>query len=170
MRTHHALLALYRGDEARATHELDAVLALEPRYLIAQALLATAHLWRGDLARAEVRFAALARDYPAVTIGEVGLAQVEAETGRGDRARARLRALLENGDGAHLPPYQAAMIHVRLGEREHALEWLDRAARELDMNFVCAPVDRTFAPLRDDARFVELLRRHGLAPVWRAAA
>jgi TolB-like protein len=170
MRAHHALLALYSGDDARAERELDAILALEPRYLIAQALRATACLWRGDLARAEAAFATLARDYPTLTIGEVGLAQVDAESGRVDSARARLRAVTAQERGAPLPPYQAAMIHARLRERDDALAWLDRAAREHDMNFVCAPLDRTFVLLRDDAGFVDLLRRHGLAPVWRRPA
>jgi hypothetical protein len=33
------------------------------------------------------------------------------------------------------------------------------------MNFVCAPVDRTFESLRGDPRFTRLLQKHGLRPV-----
>jgi TolB-like protein/Tfp pilus assembly protein PilF len=170
MRAHHALVALYAGDDAHAIRELGALVELEPRHVIARALLATAHLWRGDLETARAGFEALARAYPGVTIGEVGLAQVDAETGRRRAARSRLARLSSANGHAHLPPYQVAMVHARLGEAEQAIDWLDRAARERDMNFVCTPVDRTFARLRDDPRFVAMLERHGLRPVWRAPA
>lgn len=56
------------------------------------------------------------------------------------------------------------MIHARLGEADAALAWLDRAARELDMHFVCAPLDRAFVALHGDPRFAALLARHGLRP------
>jgi hypothetical protein len=39
------------------------------------------------------------------------------------------------------------MIHARLGDAKIALNWLNRAAIQRDMNFVCAPVDRAFESL-----------------------
>ena len=169
LRTHHALVALYAGDDARAIAELAAIVEIEPRHLVARVLLATAHLWRGDMSRAERLFAELAKAHPTLTIGEVGLSQVEAQTGRTKVARARLARLTRNRRRAHLPPYQVAMIHARLGDTKAAIDWLSRAAAQRDMNFVCAPVDRTFEPLRADPRFRRLLERHGLHPVWGAA-
>jgi hypothetical protein len=129
-------------------------------------LLATAHLWRGDARKAETLFAGIAKAYPALTIGEVGLAQIEAHTGRTQAARARLARLTDRPRRMHLPPYQVAMIHARLGDAKIALNWLNRAALQRDMNFVCAPVDRAFESLRADPRFMRLLERHGLRPVW----
>lgn len=67
-------------------------------------------------------------------------------------------------ESRYLPPYQVAMIHARLGDADAALAWLDRAAHERDMNFVCTPLDRTASPLRADPRFAALLKRHGLQP------
>jgi serine/threonine-protein kinase len=170
MRTHHALVSLYAGDDLRAIAELAAILEIEPRYVIAQVLLATAYLWRGDTTRAERLFAELAQAYPALTIGEVGLAQVEAQSGRLAAARERLARLSRKPRSGHLPPYQVAMIHARLGDARSALHWLRRAAAQRDMNFVCAPVDRSFEPLRGDPRFTRLLQRHGLRPVWTSPA
>jgi serine/threonine-protein kinase len=166
MRTHHALVALYAGDDERAIAELGAILEVEPRHVVAHVLLATAHLWHGDTRKAERLFAELARAYPTLTIGEVGLSQVEALTGRAQAARERLERLTRRPRRMHLPPYQVAMIHARLGDARSALAWLARAAAQRDMNFVCAPVDRSFEPLRGDPRFTRLLHKHGLRPVW----
>jgi serine/threonine-protein kinase len=166
LRTHHALVALYAGNYQQAISEFAAVLEVEPRQAIARALLATVHLWGGDADRAERVFEELLRMYPSLTIGEVGLAQVDAIKGRADAARARLARLTRDRRRAHLPPYQVAMIHARLGDTAQALSWLQRAATQRDMNFVCAPLDRTFASLRGDLRFTRLLEKHGLRPLW----
>ena len=169
LRTHHALVALYAGNDQQAISEFAAVLQVEPRQAIARALLATVHLWGGDADRAESAFEELLRMYPSLTIGEVGLAQVDAMKGRPDAARARLARLTRDRRRVHLPPYQVAMIHARLGDAAQALSWLQRAATQRDMNFVCAPLDRTFASLRADRRFTRLLEKNGLRPLWGAS-
>ena len=170
VRTHHALCVLYAGEDERAIAELDAVLEVEPTQLVARVLLATAHLWRGDLGSAGARFAELARAHPMLTIGDIGLAQVEAADGRQRAARERLARLRRQARQTYLPPYQVAMIHARLGDAARTLYWLNRAAAERDMNVVCAPVDRAFAPLRNDPRFTRLLQKHGLRPIWRTSS
>jgi len=166
MRAHHALMALYAGEDARAVAELTAILDVEPAHVVARVALATAHLWAGDTARAEMLFSDLLRAHPALTIGEVGLAQVEAETGRHAAARERLGRISRDRRRLHLPPYQVAMIHARLGDQEAALSWLRKAAAQRDLNFICAPLDRTFVVLRANPRFHALLKRNGLRPIW----
>lgn len=162
IRAHHALNYLYAGNDAQALAELDAILEVEPSHVIARSLHATARLWRGDAAGAREEYRALLDTYPNLTIGEIGLAQAEAITGNERAARKRLLKLQEVVRSRYLPPYQVAMIHARLNEVDAALDWLDRAAQECDMNFVCARLDRTFEPLRGDPRFDALLARHGL--------
>ncbi|MEP7063661.1 MAG: tetratricopeptide repeat protein [Betaproteobacteria bacterium] len=170
LRTHHALVALYAGNDVQAISEFASVLQVEPGQAIARVLLATAHLWGDDADEAERRFEELLRMYPTLTIGEVGLAQVDALRGRSDSARERLARLTRDRRGVHLPPYQIAMIHSRLGDAAKAIFWLNKAATQRDMNFVCAPLDRTFAALRGDLRFTRLLQKHGLRPLWPTAS
>jgi len=50
---------------------------------------------------------------------------------------------------------------VRLGERDHALEWLAKAVDEHEISFG-PKTDAMFDPLRSDPRFTVLLRRMNL--------
>ncbi|HZP87423.1 MAG TPA: hypothetical protein VFB54_11430 [Burkholderiales bacterium] len=169
IRAHHALNFLYAGQDDQAVAELDAILEVEPNQVIARALRAAALLWRGDASAAAVEYRQLLESYPDLTIGAIGLAQAEAMSGNARAARRRL-IQLQHKAHANLPPYQVAMIHARLDNVDGALEWLDRAARECDMNFVCAPLDRTFASLHGDSRFAELMARHGLGAIRASGA
>ena len=55
--------------------------------------------------------------------------------------------------------YLAATRHARLGDREEALRALERAYSQRSHMVVIAPIDPTFAELRDDPRFRDLVRR-----------
>jgi hypothetical protein len=55
-----------------------------------------------------------------------------------------------------------AQIHVGLGERERALEWLERGA-DAGAYMLYLGVDPTFRPLYGEPRFQALLKRLGLA-------
>jgi hypothetical protein len=41
-----------------------------------------------------------------------------------------LRRLEADSGECHVPPYAIALMHAGLGERERALEWLDKAYAE----------------------------------------
>jgi DNA-binding winged helix-turn-helix (wHTH) protein/Tfp pilus assembly protein PilF len=61
-------------------------------------------------------------------------------------------------------PYSIAAIYARLGEKDRALEWLERAYRERSFELVGLKVDPRFDNLRRDPRLQDLLRRVGFAP------
>jgi DNA-binding winged helix-turn-helix (wHTH) protein/TolB-like protein/Tfp pilus assembly protein PilF len=63
---------------------------------------------------------------------------------------------------SYVEPYQVALIYTRLGEKERAFEWLEKAYQERGfwLNFV--KIEPLLDPLRTDARFADLLRRIGL--------
>ncbi|HKQ51774.1 MAG TPA: protein kinase [Pyrinomonadaceae bacterium] len=65
---------------------------------------------------------------------------------------------------SYVSPYSIALIHVALGERDAAFEWLGRAYRERDESFIHLKVDPRLDQLRADPRFDELLRLIKLAP------
>jgi hypothetical protein len=55
------------------------------------------------------------------------------------------------------------MIHAQLGDRNLALDWLERAYRERNYKIVWLKVDPALDPLRRTRRFQDLLNRVGLA-------
>jgi serine/threonine protein kinase/Tfp pilus assembly protein PilF len=55
-----------------------------------------------------------------------------------------------------------ATIHVGLGEKDKALEWLEKAVEERSISGIKAL--RIYDPLRSDPRFADLLRRMNLQP------
>ena len=60
------------------------------------------------------------------------------------------------------------MIHVGLGERDQAFEWLERAYKEHSGWLSYLNVEFRLDPLRSDPRFADLVHRVGL-PRLRAA-
>jgi len=65
-------------------------------------------------------------------------------------------------------PYQSAMdlagLYSRLGDKDKAFEWLEKAYQDVDEDLLILKVDPMFDPLRSDSRFQDLLRRIGLPP------
>ena len=57
-----------------------------------------------------------------------------------------------------------ARLYVRLGERDQAFVWLEKAADERNALAFEIKFDPTFDSLRDDPRFQDLLRRVGFKP------
>ena len=92
-----------------------------------------------------------------------------------DRARPRLRALRRHGVRPpdrrrpaprarpdYLPAYEMAKLHLALGERAEALDWLRRAYDQRSHSLVFLAVDPQLEPLRDDREFRDLLVKTGV--------
>jgi hypothetical protein len=71
----------------------------------------------------------------------------------------RLLAELTSARGRYVPSYDIALIYSALGDVTQAMEWLERAYRERSHSIAFLRVDPALDPLRNDARFVALVRR-----------
>jgi tetratricopeptide (TPR) repeat protein/tRNA A-37 threonylcarbamoyl transferase component Bud32 len=87
---------------------------------------------------------------------------IRARGGDVDAANGFLRAAEARPD-AHSNGYAIAAVHMTLGDRDGALQWLRAAADAHSFWLASVAVDPVFAPLRDDPRFRELLARVRLA-------
>jgi eukaryotic-like serine/threonine-protein kinase len=79
-------------------------------------------------------------------------------------ARARLGQLRSRAErGEYVQAMEFVPLHLRLGEREPAFEWLAKAEGEQhNSRLLSIGVDPIFDPVRADPRFVDLVRRLGL--------
>src|SRR5713226_3053721 len=73
----------------------------------------------------------------------------------------QLRLLKERSKQSYVAPGLIAVIYARLGDKESALTWLEKAYRERTGLFF-VEVEPVFDPMRSDPRFRDLLHRAGL--------
>jgi TolB-like protein len=96
---------------------------------------------------------------------QAALAHTLATVGRRDEAAELLHQIEHPSTPRYIDPYSAGLVHVAFGNRDQALNWLDKAVEEtaawLTMFGCCDP---RLDPLRSDRRFTDLLRRMRLAP------
>ncbi|MCK6500046.1 MAG: hypothetical protein L6Q38_11275, partial [Nitrospira sp.] len=94
-----------------------------------------------------------------------------ARMGQVEKARAVLHELIEQQrTQPYLQPYFVARIYAALGDKESALDWLERAEQERSEHLVFADfgglrTDPAWDQLQDHPRFLALLKKVGLE-VW----
>ncbi|HSD26172.1 MAG TPA: hypothetical protein VLL75_02660, partial [Vicinamibacteria bacterium] len=148
---HHALGGDHEAELAHARRTLE----LDPHQFLGHWAVGGAlqNLGRHEEAVAEHL---TARDLAEGTgFMEPVLARSLALAGRSDAARSRLAA----GEASDASPYQAATVHLALGESERALELLSAAADRRDPWIVLLEVDPMMKPLHDHPRYAALVRR-----------
>jgi len=94
------------------------------------------------------------RDYPEIS-------SVLRHVFSGNRLEAETSIL---GLTTTFQPRTIAMLYAVLGDKDQAIEWLSKAVDEHYHNAIWIKVFPTYAPLRDDPRFQDLLRRMNLEP------
>ncbi|MBR0838315.1 tetratricopeptide repeat protein [Bradyrhizobium manausense] len=140
--------------QSRKTLELDPRFAVG-HYELGQALV---QLGRFDDAIAEFRDAIEISGHSSVF--DSNLAYAYALSGRKDDATRIAADLAAHGDLYPSAQANIALIYVGLGDRDAALDWLDKA---YDARFNPSILLRpAFDPLRGDARFKGLMQRIGL--------
>jgi eukaryotic-like serine/threonine-protein kinase len=111
----------------------------------------------------------------AVTEGEKGvalsggspllraaLAQTYAEAGNTSDARLVLDELTELAKHRYVSPHFFAGIHIGLGQNDRAIESLEKSYEDHSHWLIYLHMDPSMDPLRNDARFQDLLSRVGL--------
>jgi tetratricopeptide (TPR) repeat protein len=84
--------------------------------------------------------------------------------GNASEARGLLQGLYRMAEQGYVPPTSFAWIHLGLGERDAAFEWLNRAVDECDQLLMPIKSYRFLDPIRSDPRFAALLRKMNLEP------
>ena len=77
-------------------------------------------------------------------------------------APVMLKYFLEGSKKSSAQKIGVAWAYMLLGDKDRALEWLDKASQQHEMQMYAIAVDPDFDPLRSDPRFGAILRRIGL--------
>ena len=93
-------------------------------------------------------------------IGSIGYA--EASAGDKEKARAVLEELKALSQQRYIPPSNMGLVYCGLGDKDEALSCLEQACDERDPRLTLLKVDPRWDSLRDNARFVAILKRIGL--------
>jgi len=146
-----------RYDEA--IEQLRGTVQMDPEFYWAHRFLGMALDLKGDTtgALAEFTKAFQLNDDPA-GLGFIG--HVQARMGHEKEARARLDQMNDAAKRRYVAPYAFALIHLALGDKDQALDWLEKAAQERGLtyfNFI--KVDPFLDPLRGDPRFEALVNK-----------
>lgn len=148
-------------DEAIA--QCQKTLGLDPNYAMAHTHLGLAYVQKGkhDEALAAFQKAIALSDRSPDLLGHLGHAYAAA--GRRAEAQHVLAELNELSKHRHVPPYRLAEIYAALGEQNQSFAQLEQAYQAHAMHLCNLKVEPTLDPLRNDARFADLVRRVGLA-------
>src|SRR5215831_2971539 len=148
----------------RSISEIKRVIEMDANFAAAYSTLGLAYAYRKKCNEAIAAFrkaSALAGNSPETTIhSDTLVAYSYAASGRTSQARSLLNAIAKQPGTS---PYALGMIHAQLGDRNLALDWLERAYRERNYQIVWLKVDPALDPLRRTRRFQNLLTRVGLA-------
>jgi DNA-binding winged helix-turn-helix (wHTH) protein/tetratricopeptide (TPR) repeat protein len=161
---HHALsaqVAFNARDYPAAVQFARQAIVLDPELLIGHLQLGQAHeqLGNSDLALAALQNAGRLSGSNSKVVALRGY--LLAKLGRTDEAREVLNTLEAVSRERYVPPYAMALLHAGLGERDKALEQLERGFDTRDVHLIFLPVDPKWDAFRADARFLSLLRRCG---------
>jgi TolB-like protein/DNA-binding winged helix-turn-helix (wHTH) protein/Tfp pilus assembly protein PilF len=151
-----------RAQDSRA--RLDKVLQIEPRFWPAHQALAGWHFSarRPDDALAALRTAQSLAPGSVQPLANIGT--LLALNGQPGPAREVLAQLLAQSQQRYVPPAMVASVYCALGEREAALDWLNRAREVRDVNLPF--ITLCSLTLKDEPRF-DALRRELKLPAWR---
>ena len=157
-------MLFYTGQYDAGIEQYHKALELEPNFY-------RIHLWLGWAYEQKRMYGeATANFQKARTLSEestevlAALGRVYALSGKTSEALAILAELHEARGRKYVSPYNMSLVHLSLGEKDRAFEWLDRAYREHAEWMIYLKVDPRFDDLRAEPRFKEILRRIGFAP------
>ncbi len=146
---------------AEARESILETMELEPRLYISRVVLGDSLAETGNLDEALVSYQEaidLVGRRPCVLCA---LGCLYARRGMRREAEDILEEMTHPAADWYVRPTFVAKIHARLGNTRKALDYLEQAAAERDLHLPSIHADPRFDPLREEARFAELLRKVG---------
>jgi serine/threonine-protein kinase len=152
----------FARQDDQAIEECQRALDLDPNFLFARWFsgLAYANKSMSERAIAEAKKAVELSGHGAGAVG--GLGYVYATLGRRVEAHQALDDLEQLAKRRYVSPYGAAAIHARLGDKDAAFEWLEKAYQDGAYGILFLKSAPEWDGLRSEPRFQDIMRRVGL--------
>src|ERR1035438_1411133 len=153
----------YARQYEQSIEQCQKVLAMDPNFAPAHAVLGRAYEQKPAFPEAIAEFRKALETSEGDTNELAALGQAFAVSHQEGEARTILDQLRERSRQTYVQPMWIAVIHLGLGEKDQAFDWMQKAYDDRSAWLVYLKVDPLFDPVRGDARFADLLRRVGLA-------
>jgi len=136
-------------------------LELDPKSVLARLWFGRPFLQKGryDEAISEIKQAVELSKESTICIAV--LAHAYASAGKFEEATGILKKLQERAKTQYVPSYWIGLVYVGFGDKDQAMDWLEKAYEERSAWLAWVNVEPRFDPLRDNARFKELVRKIG---------
>jgi len=134
-------------------------LDLDADFVRAHTYLGMNYLKKGMAQDAIREFTEADRLAGSIPITLVQRAEAYALAGRTAESHAILADLIRPRAPRYVSPSDIASLYIWLGDNDRAMDWLAKAFDERSFNMVYLKVHPIYDPLRQDPRFVTLLRR-----------
>jgi tetratricopeptide (TPR) repeat protein len=150
-----------QGNYEASNEQSRKALELDPSYYWGHATLGFTDLYAGRDKDAIPKLEKALTENPTPHIlGWLGYAYAVA----GERAKARATIVELNKMSSHqfVSPFSTAIVYVGLGDKERALDGLEKAYEARSQWMVLLKVAHAFDPIRSDPRYIALLKKVGL--------
>jgi DNA-binding winged helix-turn-helix (wHTH) protein/TolB-like protein len=141
-----------------ALDRLRKTIDLEPNFWLSHLFISRVYSEKGMHAEA-VAEAKRAGELSGNSQSDAYRAYALAKWGKLSEARAVLGELLKLSTERYVPPYNIALAYNALGEREKALDYLEKGFAEKDVRMVFLKIEPQWNNLRSEPRFLDLLKR-----------
>jgi TolB-like protein/DNA-binding winged helix-turn-helix (wHTH) protein/Tfp pilus assembly protein PilF len=159
--TDHGAILYFSRQYEPAIKQLRTVLDMEPNFPRAN-LVIYAYVQTGSFAEAEAQIQKSLRSGTSPWTGALR-AYIHGRKGELAKAQSEAHALREQYQRKRFDPLILTVSYIGIGDKDRALEWLERGYREHSPGLTALKVDPTYDPLRSEPRFQELLRRINLS-------
>src|SRR2546423_739630 len=157
-------LALFFGrryDEA--VEQFKKSVDLNPNFWLSHSFLAWSYGEKGEFDQAFAEYQkALALDDNDDTRSH--LASIYVKAGKRNEAQKILDEMIQRSKREEVSPFYVAAVYVALGDKEHGLEWLEKAYAERAELLVFLKVAPNFDAVRSDRRFIQMMQCVRLLP------
>ncbi len=150
---------LHAGKTDAAIEELQKTLELDADFWLAYLFLSSAYIEKEMYDKALVE-ASKAKEFSLGHTQSLAYKSfILAKAGRKNEAKAALDELSGLSEKKYVPPYNLALAYNGLGENGKALDHLEKAYEEKNLLLVFLKVEPKWNDLRNEPRFIELMRR-----------